>query len=194
MQAMTWWDHDSPGIWSQPWGMALGGPLKGTRLKLIPAAILPWGAWLEGHPNTLVLEDEDSLFGPLRKEFNPNFVVGIALGEDAKAYPFKLASEEGAVNDRIGPYPVVVIANPGNKSVYTYIRQAADQELDFRILKEAPPNSIIDAQTGSTWDATRGIAIAGPLRGEVLQRVPYITAYDWAWKDFFPHTQFYTSE
>ena len=50
---------------------------------------------------------------------------------------------------------------------------------------------MIDAQTGSTWDVTRGIAIAGPLRGEVLQRVPYITAFDWAWEDFFPHTQFY---
>ena len=38
--------------------MALGGPLEGTRLRLIPAAIIPWEAWLEGHPNTLVLEDE----------------------------------------------------------------------------------------------------------------------------------------
>ena len=37
MRAMTWWDHKTESIWSQPWGMAIDGPLEGTRLKLIPA-------------------------------------------------------------------------------------------------------------------------------------------------------------
>ena len=50
---------------------------------------------------------------------------------------------------------------------------------------------MVDVQTGSKWDLVKGIAIDGPLRGEVLQRVAYITAYDWDWEDFYPHTEFY---
>ena len=52
----------------------------------------------------------------------------------------------------------------------------------------------MDLQTGSTWDFDRGIAVDGPLRGEVLQRVPYITSFDWAWEDFYPHTEFYKGD
>ena len=188
MRAMTWWDHETESIWSQPWGMAISGAIEGTRLKLIPAEIVPWAAWVEEHPNTLVLKTEGyGPFGPPRQQFQPGFVIGIALGEDAKAYPFRPASEEGVVNDWIGQFPVVVLANAETNAVYAFIRRAGDQELEFEMLKDA----LVDRQTGSTWDVARGIAVDGPLRGEVLQRAPYITAFDWAWEDFYPHSEFY---
>ena len=190
MQAMTWFDHETNSIWSQPWGMSIGGEFEGTRLRLIPAAIGPWDAWLADHPDTLVLESQGGRYGSRPQRFTSDFVIGIALGEDAKAYPFSLASSEGAVNDRIGPYALVVVADAETKSVHSFLRTAADQELEFTLSDDM----LVDVQTGSIWDLARGIAIEGPLRGEVLQRVPYITAYDWAWKDFYPHTQFYDAE
>ena len=185
MRAMTWWDHETGSIWSQPWGMAISGPLEGTRLDQIPAGIMPWDAWLAEHPNTLVLDTSSGRFA--RKQFSTDFVIGIALGEDAKAYPFSRVSEKGAVNDQVGPFAVVVVANSETKSMHTFLRQAGDQELVFNLQGK----TLVDLQTGSTWDLVRGIAIDGPLRGEVLQRVPYTTAFDWAWEDFFPHTEFY---
>ena len=187
MRAMTWWDHETNSVWSQPWGMSIGGELEGTRLKLIPAAIGPWDAWLADHPDTLVLQSQESRFAPRRQGFTSDFVIGIALGEYAKAYPFNQASGEGAVNDRIGPYAVVVVADAETKSVHSFLRKAADQELEFTLSDD----TLVDVQTGSKWDLVKGIAIEGPLRGEVLQRVPYITSYDWAWEDFYPHTEFY---
>jgi hypothetical protein len=182
---MTWWDHETSSIWSQPWGMAIAGPLEGTRLDQIPAGIMPWDAWLAEHPDTLALDTKSSR----RKQFKADFVIGIVLGEDAKAYPFKRASEEGAVNDQVGPFAVVVVANSETKSVHTFLRQSGDRKLEFNLQGD----TLVDLQTGSTWDPARGIAVDGPLRGEVLQRVPYTTAYDWAWEDFFPHTEFYQS-
>ena len=119
--------------------------------------------------------------------FTSDFVIGIALGEDAKAYPFERASSEGVVNDYIGSYPVVIVADAETKNVHSFLRSAANQELEFTLSDE----TLVDVQTGSKWDLAKGIAFEGPLRGEVLQRVPYITAYDWAWKDFYPHTDFY---
>ena len=90
-------------------------------------------------------------------------------------------------DDRVGQFPVLVTADPNTKAVHTYLRQVGTEELDF-LLQDG---QLLDRQTGSAWDLARGIALEGPLRGEVLQRVPYVTAYDWAWEDFYPHSTFY---
>ncbi len=187
MRAMTWWDHESNSIWSQPWGASIAGPLAGTRLELIPAGIVSWSAWVAEHPDTLVMESETGAIGALRRSFQNDFVIGIALGEAAKAYDFRTASKEGVVNDRIGSFPVVVVADEDRKDVHAFLRIGADEELEFSLVD----GTLVDVQTGSKWDKTRGIAVDGPLRGQVLQRVPYITAFDWAWRDFYPHTEFY---
>ena len=121
MQAMTWWDHGTESIWSQPWGMAIDGELKGARLKIISTSLVPWGTWLADHPDTLVLETDKVPF-KYAQEFNDDFVVGISLGEHARAYPFELASEEAIINDWVGPFPVVVLVDKetkGNTGVHS---------------------------------------------------------------------------
>ena len=45
-----------------------------------------------------------------------------------------------------------------------------------------------DLETGSTWNIEAGIATAGPLRGTVLQRAPYVSTFYWTWEDFNPNT------
>ena len=40
----------------------------------------------------------------------------------------------------------------------------------------------------------RGVAVEGPLRDQALRPVPYIPAYPNAWRDFFPHSQWYDGE
>ena len=89
MRAMTWWDHETQSIWSQPWGAALAGPLEGARLDMIPANIVPWSAWLKEHPDTqLLVIDGGGFFG---ERFSPNYVIGITLGDHAKPYDFEPA-------------------------------------------------------------------------------------------------------
>ena len=94
------------------------------------------------------------------------------------------------VNDGIGSIPVVVLADPVTKAVNVFHRSVKDAEMEF-ILREG---RLEDTQTGGTWNPSTGIAVEGQLRGEVLQRVPYVTAFDWAWKDFYPHSNFYESK
>ncbi len=183
MRAMTWWDHETESVWSQPWGMAIGGPLEGRRLSLIPAGIVPWAAWHDEHPETLVLD----VPGYGSRRFSSDFVIGIALGEYAKAYPFEMASEAAVVNDTIGNFPVVVLVDAETKAIHSFLRNTEDGDLEFSL----QDGKLVDLQTGSHWDGNRGLAIDGPLRGEVLQQVPYITSFDWAWEDFYPHTEFF---
>ena len=187
MNAMTWWDHETSSIWSQPWGLAIDGSLKGTRLEVIPAGVVPWATWLTDHPDTMLLLIAGRGFDFPSERFSENFVIGVALGDHAKAYPFRLASREGVVNDRIGPFPVVVLADPETKAVHVYLRRAGDRELDFSLVD----GRLVDLQTGTTWDRVRGAGLDGPFRGELLKQLPYNTSFDWAWEDFYPHSEFY---
>lgn len=188
MRATTWWDHETESIWSQPWGLAIVGPLKGTQLELIPANTVSWATWLADHPDTLFMDIHVSGFGALRELYVADFVIGVSLGGHAKAYRFREASVEGIINDQIGPFPVVVLADDGpTKAVYVYLRRAGDKELEF----ELRDGRLVDLQTGSRWDRGKGVAVDGPLRGELLKQLPWITSFDWAWKDFFPHSEFY---
>ena len=187
MRAMTWWDHETDSVWSQPWGLAIAGALEGTRLKMIPANIVPWAAWIDDHPDTLLMDLGSGGFGNMRERFRENYVIGITLGEHAKAYPFRATSKHGIVNDWIGSFPVLVLADPDTKAVHTYLRTVGDGELEFTL----QDGRLVDRGTGSVWDVARGISVDGPLRGELLQRVPYMTSFDWDWEDFFPDSEIY---
>ena len=189
------------------------GPLEGTALSLIPASIVPWSTWLAEHLETTVLAneldgrtvlgsgEESQSGGPYdtRRASAPvlrdDFVIGVALKESATAYDFRRAAEERVINDRIGKHPVVVFVDPQTRDIKVYLRRPAQAlpdegtpaELTFAIEGEV----VIDSETGSEWDPTGGFAVSGPLRGVVLQQIPYITSFIWAWHDFFPHTSVY---
>jgi len=184
MNAMTWYDHETRSIWSQPWGRAIQGPLKGVELFLLPSQVTTWANWKNEYPETLVMVNDAELFG-LRQGFSPNFVIGLLLDGRAKAYRYADVTAAGVVNDTLGDVPIVVWA--ADENFQAYIRQADGRTLTFN----AEGDRLIDVETGSTWDVGRGLATAGSLRGQALQPVPGSTAYDWAWLDFYPDSEFY---
>lgn len=198
MSAMTWWDHESLSVWSQPWGAAIEGDLLGTQLTLVPFELLPWNVWLERNPDTLVLVDERSrnlsFVGQIPHD---KFVVGVSIGEDAKGFHFRSAANVGVVNETVGDFPIAVFVNCDTREIDVFIRKAqgekaeaagAQGELNFEVNSEG---LITDTETGSIWDIRLGVATGGPLRGALLQRAPFISAFDWAWRDFFPRTDFW---
>ena len=187
MNAMTWWDHETNSIWSQPWGTAISGPLKGTRLEMIPVSLTSWVSWKAEHPDTLALAVSGSFFGGNRARPRDGFVVGVVLEEHAKAYPYTVATRERVINDAVGPHPVVVFADPETRNVRIYLRDTGDQVLTFVLRGEM----LVDEQTGTVWDPERGLGQEGPLRGVLLKEIPYSSAFDWAWEDFYPDSLFY---
>ena len=190
MNAMTWYDHETQSFWSQPTGTSLRGEYKGVRLEMIPSAVMPWGTWRREHPDTLLL---DSLVSPGARAYVPfngqrgEYVVGVALGNHAKAYPFDLVSQQVVTNDRIGELPLVVYANPDDGSVHVYAGVIGGRELQFEWVQ----GQLKDRETGTRWDPTNGFALEGPLQGRLLRAIPTSTAYDWAWIDFYPHSTLY---
>lgn len=190
MRAMTWWDHKTESVWSQVWGQAIAGPLKGTTLELIPASITPWATWKAQHPHTLAMTNgkESGLFSRAEQP-RDGWVIGIVLGEHSKAYRYTALTEERVVNDFVGPYPVVLYVDPDTRDVKAFLRQVGDQVLTLSL--GADGKQLVDAETGSSWDVTRGLARDGALNGEAMRQVPYLSSFDWAWEDFHPDTEFY---
>lgn len=200
MTAMTWWDHGTESIWSQPWGAAIGGELAGESLTLLPAEIVPWSTWIETHPDTTVLVDERGNDTPLWYPGEPaqdDFVIGVSIGDSAVGYHYIPAEEALVVNDVIGELPVAVFVEPETRSIETYLRVPAPG-VKAELPEDAPnvltfavsgDGTITDDETGTTWDRERGAAIDGPLAGAQLQQVPYVTSFDWAWENFFPETR-----
>lgn len=185
MKAMTWYDHATRSEWSQPWGRAIPGEMKGVKLFLLPSQITSWSSWRQAHPDTLVMINDLERLGVSRQRFDEDFVIGLILGEQARAYRFDQVRDLGVVHDSLGGSPILVTA--GGQSWHAYLRLAGGQTLTF----SRQGDTLIDQQTGSRWDVERGLAVEGALRGELLQRVPSMSAYDWAWFDFYPEASIY---
>ena len=189
MNAMTWYDHETERIWTQPTGTALQGFYTGRRLEMVPAQVVPWGTWKAEHPETLVLE----VSGQFGIEHDPfgnrleTYVLGVVVKDTAKAYRWEAASRLTVVNDRIGDLPVVVYADPESRSAHVFVRRIGSDELEFGWRG----GSMFGKGTESRWNPASGIAESGPLSGTRLREVPYSTAFDWAWRDFYPQSAFF---
>lgn len=185
MNAMTWWDHETESVWSQPWGRAIQGKLKGVELFLLPFQLTTWSSWRAEHPDSLAMTNDVNRLGR-RQGFDPDFVIGLILDGESKAFYYQDVADRVVVNDWLAEFPVVVWTADNN--FHAYLRQANDQTLTFQA--EAG-GKLVDVETGSTWDVTNGLATHGPLQGQGLQPVPSSSAYDWAWLDFYPESDFY---
>jgi hypothetical protein len=68
MRAMTWYDHETESIWSQPWGRAIIVPYKGIELFLLPSELTTWGEWRARHAYTTALINDLERFGRRRHD------------------------------------------------------------------------------------------------------------------------------
>ena len=185
MNAMTWYDHSTGSVWSQPWGRAIIGDLKGIELFLLPSQIATWSSWRDAYPDTLVMTNDHERLGAFRERFDPDFVIGLLMNGETKAFYFSDVFDAGIVNDFIGDIPIVVWAEEGR--FHAYVRQVDAQVLTF----SAEGDTLIDSETGTHWDVARGLATEGSLQGQSLLGVPGSSAFDWAWRDFYPESDFY---
>ena len=185
--AMTWFDHATGSIWSQPIGRALVGELRGATLTQIPSTLDTWQGFHARHPDALVLSN--GLDGPRLILASPreNWVIGLALGDAAAAVDFSHARAAGLVQLTVGDEPVAVWVDSTTGTVRAYLRRVANRLLEF---ESAGAGTLRDRETGSLWSATNGLALSGPLAGQALSPVPWTSAFDWAWRDFYPKSTF----
>lgn len=128
---LVMWDSDTTSLWQQITGESVVGEWAGTRLELIPTAIVSYADALENFPEALSLSTNTGTgaqygantyagYSSSAQPFlfdgepDPRFpalsrVVGVTIGDVEKAYPFEVITVEQAVNDEVEGVPIVVL-------------------------------------------------------------------------------------
>jgi hypothetical protein len=185
--SMVFYDRETGSLWSHLLGEAMQGPLRGKRLRKLPAVLTDWETWSARYPEGTV-----TLIPYGSREFNrgfyhdaEQFVLGVAEGESAKAWSLARLRQERAINDDWEGQPVVALVDRAGITARLYERRLADRVLTFRITDSC----LADNETDSTWDPVTGRALTGPLAGLALTAVPAIVSFRDAWLRFHPGSQ-----
>jgi len=105
-------------------------------------------------------------------ERNP--VLGVAVGEEARVYPVHLIEPHQIVNDEVGGVSVAVTYDPLAAVPRAYRRDVEGRKLTFGVSGLIHNSNFLlyDRETESLWLQFTGEAIAGPLAGKKLERIP----------------------
>jgi len=129
-------------------------------------------------------------------------VVTLDLAGHSVAYPLQILSEAGVINDRQAGRDLAVFHVDGTSSALgatiiadaedvgatgIFDRNLAGQRLTFR--REG--NTIMDEQTGSTWNIL-GHATSGELAGQRLTPIVHADHFWFSWAAFRPDTLIYS--
>jgi hypothetical protein len=216
-------DRETGSLWSQLLGGAVTGRMRGATLRRIAIAHETWGQWRSRHPETLVLSilrdrlgrslaapywwssvgNQDSnvpystyatkvpIYKPriVRGVGDASRVYGLVLGGRAKAYPVPALWRAGIVHDVFAGIPILAVYNEASVAVALYSRRVGDRVMHFR----RAGTLLVDGETGSRWSPLTGRAVAGELEGLTLARLPAVSSYWFAWRDFYPRTEIWSS-
>ena len=168
--AMTWFDHDTGTVWSQPLGEAIVGPRKGATLELMTSTLSSWGTWKETYPDTLAL---DAPAGRTGFRLGDMTIV-VDFGEEVGIFPVEDLRNSGPANTVVAGVPVSVVVDPRAEDRWNvFLRVVGDQVLTLAVDGE----DLVDLETGTRWDPKIGRGVAGSLQGEFLNILPGFTAF-----------------
>jgi Protein of unknown function (DUF3179) len=206
-------DRETGSWWQQISGEAIQGPLKGRRLKLVDHDELTFVTWRSEAHNGRVLRpdakiksadkyataDWESRIRKLPVVIDPagpsgfkarTLIIGITVGDVAKAYPFDILKRQNPIIDSINNEPIILILHSDGKSVRAFGRKLGSDNYDFYRAVDSSEFELIDSQTGSRWNFS-GVAVSGPLAGRKLQQIYCLKDYWFDWKNYHPQTSIY---
>lgn len=178
--AMTWWDHDTGSIWSQPLGEAILGPWKGARLELMPSTLTTWGAWRAAHPETVALDVHAWATGGFHLE---SMSVVVDLGAESASYRIPPLRDVGVVNDVVAGIEIAVVIDPSDPQRWAVFSRLLD---DAVVNLAVTDGLLVDTTTGTVFDPFLGLGRSGPLGDQDLNKLPAFTAFPSDFETFFP--------
>ena len=117
-------------------------------------------------------------------------VLGLTVGAVPRAYPIGLLDRFEVVNDSV-PGLSFVVARCGLTGITAvYDRSVAGRVLEFVNSGALWRDTLVmkDRSTGTYWSSASGAALAGPLAGERLERLPALVARVSDWRRAYPES------
>jgi hypothetical protein len=213
------YDHQTKTLWSPLVGSAVTGPLKGKQLKPLEYTVTRWETWRKLYPGSKVLTTgRSSFFGSLRDPYESyyrssdtgiiptkladnriypkEFVLGLVIGGEAKAYPFSVLSRQPVVNDLFQAVPLLVAFEEESATAMAFTRRVNGHILSFKRthVTEKKGLFLTDDATGSDWDGLTGRAVRGRLKGQKLEPLPVTPSFWFGWVDHYPKTEIFRAK
>ncbi len=211
MNALVMFDRQTETLWSQFLGRAVEGPLVGTELTPLPAALMRWKSWRALHPDTTALDQggvvidaysnyylrpDAGVIGERNRDerlFPKTLVLGLVLPEGRKAYAHHRLADAPALNDRVGGRSVLIAWDGEARAAAAFAPSVEGRALTFEAADPAADGAarLRDRETGTIWAALTGEALEGELAGRRLEPLPAFAVFWFAWSDYFPDTLLY---
>ncbi|HUQ66310.1 MAG TPA: DUF3179 domain-containing (seleno)protein [Flavitalea sp.] len=116
-------------------------------------------------------------------------VIGVALNDEAKAYPVELIGYHHQVRDTIGNTPVMITYCTVCRTGRVFSPFVNGKAETFRLVGMDHFNAMFeDAGTKSWWQQATGLAVAGPLKGSALKEIPSTQLPLSAWIRNYPQS------
>ena len=210
------YDRATRSLWNQFIGPLADS---GIRQPFFPSVVATWEEWLAEHPDTTVLSRETGVYpaefyvpenDPRAIYYNyftsdevmfpvwqrdPTFkpktvVVGLSVGDAAKAYRVQDLRRVRLVNDTVGGRNVVIVASPTSRAGRSYERGDIAFVRPETDDPEAPPTTLLDSG-GGRWQVTEGALVNAADSSQRLPRIPSLTSFWFGWYQYHPNTEIY---
>ena len=194
----------------------------GIRQPFFPSVVTTWEEWLAEHPDTTVLSREtgvypsefyvpendpraiyyryftsDEVMFPVWNRdpiLEPkDVVVGLSVGDSAKAYGVIDLREARLVNDTVGGLNVAVVASGTSRAGRIYERD----DITFHLSELGDPEAgatILRDAAGAEWRVTEEALVNEADPSDRLPRIPSLTSFWFGWFQYHPHTDVYQPE
>ena len=115
-------------------------------------------------------------------------VYGTEMGGTEVAYPLRILGHHELVNDVVDGTPVAMALCTLCRTAVLFDRRVGDRELYFETsgLLLNSNKVMVDRQTDTLWNQITGEALAGPLHGTVLTKLPSVASRWKDWVDTYP--------
>lgn len=196
-------DQTTGSWWQQATGESITGKLKGLNLPSVSSEQMSLSAWLQIHPNSLVMQPDPEFkeqYAGLKNydsgkgksnlttrdslSWKPkSWVIGILMGKTAKAYDWNQLVKDQIIYDTLEQSNIVVVLENDKKSFHAFKSESPFGPLKL-VLKN---NQLIDSQSDAVWNMD-GKCIAGKYEGSSLPKIEAYQEFWHSWKTFQPNT------
>jgi hypothetical protein len=163
-------------------GEAILGPLRGTKLALVPSTLTTWGAWKGAHPRTLAL---DVHAWPTGFDLADMTIV-VDLGTETVAYSIAALRDVGVVNDVVAGVDIAVVLDPTDRDRWAVFSRRLNEATAVFAMSGV---DLVDTVSGSVFDPFLGVAREGSFVDQNLDKLPAFTSFPEDVPTFFPNAR-----
>jgi hypothetical protein len=196
-------DSETATLWSQVTGVAISGTHAGRELEVYPSTMTTYAEFVAHHPDGLILAKPDGMteshyaryyadrsrmgiFGTQNNDTRldgKDKVIGLRKGPLSLAVLVPATGDPVLTPVNVGGNEFWVFWDPSHHSAAVWLAP----EGQAGHLADRASGSVISSSSDAVWDVLTGRRVGG--QGPSLEPAPFLIAYWFAWKNFYPGTE-----